>query len=380
MGAGVISEASYADALDAIVGAALEPSRWMDVLRRLAAMTGCVAGGLTIEDAQTRQGEPLVYFGFDEDHVRKTFDHYLPMNPLFGIAPRMNTGLIVANGDVVETREFVKSEFYNGWAKPQQLCCPVTVVLQREGSSYCPLTLVRPDGTGNVSGSEMRLLQRLAPHLIRAMKTTIALERKAVEAHCSEVALDACDVAIAVLDADGTIVHANGGIERILAAREDVRSVKGVLTLRSLEADGRLQTAVREASRQEGVGSDLKIDRDGKPPLLLTVLPVRNGVPLADFGGRAARCVVIVQDTVREREARLSFVSAAYNVTPAERRLLSAIVTGAGVATAAQALDISLSTAKTHLCRLFDKTGTGRQGELINLVLSSPASRAPYRD
>ncbi len=380
MATGSISEASYADALDSIVGAALEPSRWMDVLRRLAAMTGCVAGGLTIEDAQTRQGEPLVYFGFDEDHVRKTFDHYLPMNPLFCIAPRMNTGLIVANGDVVDTREFVKTEFYNGWAKPQHLCCPVTIVLQREGTSYCPLTLVRPDGSGNVGCGEMRLLRRLAPHLIRAMKTTITLERKAVAAHCSEAALDACDISVVVLDADGVIVHANGGAERMLAEREDLKSVKGVLTLCSLQADSRLQAGIREASRPGGLGSDISVDRQGKPPLLLTLLPVRNATPLADFGGHAARCIVIVQDTVREREARLGFVSAAYNITPAERRLLRAIVTGAGVSTAAEALDISLSTAKTHLCRLFDKTGTGRQGELINLVLSSPASRAPYRD
>src|SRR3712207_7088050 len=50
-------------------------------------------------------------------YVERTFDHYLPMNPLFRIEPRMQPGFVVANEDVVEVRAFRKSEFYNGWAR-----------------------------------------------------------------------------------------------------------------------------------------------------------------------------------------------------------------------------------------------------------------------
>ena len=132
--------------------AAVRPEGWKEVLHYLAEVTGCVAGGITVEDAHTRTGEPLVYFGFDPDHVRRTFDYYLPINPLFGIAERMKPGFVVTNGDVIDERAFRRTEFFNGWARPQDLCCPTTVVLSRKSGKYCPLTLVRPVGKGTRPG------------------------------------------------------------------------------------------------------------------------------------------------------------------------------------------------------------------------------------
>jgi DNA-binding CsgD family transcriptional regulator len=41
---------------------------------------------------------------------------------------------------------------------------------------------------------------------------------------------------------------------------------------------------------------------------------------------------------------------------------------GATVAETAQDLGISLNTAKTHLARIFSKTGAARQADLIALV------------
>jgi hypothetical protein len=45
-----ISEADYIASLDLIQEAALEPAAWMKVLRQLARLTDCVAGGLTVDN------------------------------------------------------------------------------------------------------------------------------------------------------------------------------------------------------------------------------------------------------------------------------------------------------------------------------------------
>ena len=39
---------------------------------------------------------------------------------------------------------------------------------------------------------------------------------------------------------------------------------------------------------------------------------------------------------------------------------------------AAEALDISVYTARTHLSHVFSKTGTSRQSELVLLLLKGP--------
>jgi DNA-binding NarL/FixJ family response regulator len=44
---------------------------------------------------------------------------------------------------------------------------------------------------------------------------------------------------------------------------------------------------------------------------------------------------------------------------------------GLGVKDAAEVLGISETTAKTHLQRIYDKTGTSKQTELMHLFMSS---------
>ena len=61
-----------------------------------------------------------------------------------------------------------------------------------------------------------------------------------------------------------------------------------------------------------------------------------------------------------------------YAITPAEFRVMMLIVQGMTIAEAAETLGIS-PTAKTHLARLFDKTGTSRQADLVRLAMSALA-------
>jgi DNA-binding CsgD family transcriptional regulator len=57
-------------------------------------------------------------------------------------------------------------------------------------------------------------------------------------------------------------------------------------------------------------------------------------------------------------------VAAAYGLTPAETRLLESLLAGRNFAETATSLGIALTTAKTHLDRIFQKTGVRRQAEL----------------
>jgi DNA-binding CsgD family transcriptional regulator len=57
-----------------------------------------------------------------------------------------------------------------------------------------------------------------------------------------------------------------------------------------------------------------------------------------------------------------------FALTPAERRVLGLLLAGATVADAAQTLGVTIPTMRSHLARLFGKTGTTRQSELLSLA------------
>ena len=63
-----------------------------------------------------------------------------------------------------------------------------------------------------------------------------------------------------------------------------------------------------------------------------------------------------------------TLISKTFSLTPTELRVLLAIVDVGGVPEVAEALGVAETTVRTHLGRLFDKTGTGRQADLVKLV------------
>lgn len=62
-----------------------------------------------------------------------------------------------------------------------------------------------------------------------------------------------------------------------------------------------------------------------------------------------------------------------YSLTPAEARVAAKLIDYPQLDIAAEALNISLSTAKTHLKRIYRKTNTNRQSVLVHKIINGPA-------
>lgn len=69
-----------------------------------------------------------------------------------------------------------------------------------------------------------------------------------------------------------------------------------------------------------------------------------------------------------ERGRRVAEAVRGYRLTPCEARMLDMLFDGCSVPQAAGRLGVAPSTARTHLQRLFDKTGARRQGDLLRLI------------
>ena len=63
-----------------------------------------------------------------------------------------------------------------------------------------------------------------------------------------------------------------------------------------------------------------------------------------------------------------------YGLTKTEAKLVQLLVGGSTLDSAAQTLDISVNTARTHLKHVFHKTGINRQAELVHRIETGPAA------
>jgi DNA-binding CsgD family transcriptional regulator len=61
-------------------------------------------------------------------------------------------------------------------------------------------------------------------------------------------------------------------------------------------------------------------------------------------------------------------IARTFGLTPAEVRVLLAIVGVGGVPESSEKLGVAETTVKTHLYRVFSKTGASRQADLVKLA------------
>jgi DNA-binding CsgD family transcriptional regulator len=104
------------------------------------------------------------------------------------------------------------------------------------------------------------------------------------------------------------------------------------------------------------------IEREDEPPLIMNAVPV----PVLNEGG--AHTVLILIDLATHPKPNRAALERIYRLTPAEAKLAVRLGQGSALAEAAEALGISVATARTQLKAIFDKTHTHRQAELVILI------------
>lgn len=113
--------------------------------------------------------------------------------------------------------------------------------------------------------------------------------------------------------------------------------------------------------------------RVGEPPLSLLIAPLKAA---AANDQDAPAAIVFVLDPEQVKSPTPKQLRDQFGLTAAEAVLALAVAEGQGLRACATHLRISETTARTHLRRVFEKTGTRRQAELVRLIF---ATRHPVR-
>ena len=107
-------------------------------------------------------------------------------------------------------------------------------------------------------------------------------------------------------------------------------------------------------------------------PLNLLVMPIKPETATTFIPWSRPRrpaAVLIISDPEMETRARAERLRERFAFTRAEAAFALEIVKGDGRKAAADRLGITVGTARSHLTRIFDKTGSRRQAELVRLLL-----------
>jgi DNA-binding CsgD family transcriptional regulator len=354
-----------------VYDAALEPALWPEVLARICDFVGGQAGGIISKNSVSNASMPHYHFGIDPHYVRIYSNTHSTSGPMSSLAS-FDVEQVVSLAELMPHDEFCDRRFFHEWMQPQGLVDAAHSVLQKSALSASFLSIFRDQARGAVDGDMRRRMALIVPHVRRAALIGQAIDLKQAEAAVFADTLDGLGAGIFLLAADGRIVHANAAGRGLLSAGELLRSIRG----RLVTCDTSVNEAVRETIAA-GHGADAGIGGKG----IVLALTTQNGeryvahvLPLTSAARRNSGTACSASAALFVRKAELGSLSApqvigaTYKLTPAELRVLFSIVEVGGIPEVAVALGVADTTVKTHVARLFEKTGARRQADLVKLV------------
>ena len=222
--------------------------------------------------------------------------------------------------------------------------------------------VVHPEQRDTFEPSTPHRSRLIAQHLDRAS----SIERECAKAAALEDLFDHFRSAIFLLAPTASVLHANAAGRRMLAQGSVLRSGSGRLAASETHGAHAFQDLVETAIAKPGPdprGTAFTLRGCDGQRYVGQVLPLS-----ATARRREVSAIVLISKVGFELPPIAQAIAETFDLTATEVRVLLACVEWSGVAKAAVALGVGRATVKTHLHRLFRKTGTSCQAELVKLV------------
>ena len=225
------------------------------------------------------------------------------------------------------------------------------VALRSDATTWGVLCLHREDGRAGFAAHEVRLLERLAPHIAEGI-------RHAMLAEAAETAGETAGPGVIVLEPDLTPAALTPAAEPLVGALAAEWPSNGLLPLPIYAVASRLLAVPGETPSRE------------QPRLTLRSASGRwLTLHAAHLQGEAPRIAVVIEST-RPTEA-VPVMLLARGLTDREAEVAQLVVRGCSTRQIVDQLHISRYTVQDHLKAVFDKIGVRSRRELVTRLLGT---------
>jgi DNA-binding CsgD family transcriptional regulator/PAS domain-containing protein len=361
--------------IGSIYDCALEPERWPTTLAAVARASQSAMSFIVLHDLQNNLGGRFYDYGFDDHWLRLYFEKFAAVNPIPPAAVLRPVGDVYTTGALLDPRVWSQNEFYLGWMKPQGLRDMLGMLALYTGQRGAWLGVIRREEQSEFGEPEHGLFRLLSPHVCRTLKISDALDIRTITSNTLSETLDKLTSGVFLLDHQGRVVHMNRAAQRQIEASNALRIVDGRLAPSDRAAEAALGKALSDCRTKfpgsETTAHSIALPNADEQGLVATVLPVDQGNRRRIIAPYSAAVAVFVQDPRSARPLPGDAFAKLYGITNGELKFLMVLGSGLTIKQAADVLGVSEETGRTHLKRVFMKTGTSKQSELIRLVMGS---------
>lgn len=297
--------------------------------------------------------------------------HYAGIDPRRQLAMTRQPGFVLNCHEHFDQRFVARDEFYQDYLIPQ---VGVQYLLGAgdlvpEGDQLILIGFHRYVGHKAFSREESAWLERLLPHLQRALRLRLRFQQSADAQTYADCFLEQSNLATLAISSHGQVIWCNRQGMALLRGAKWLREYRGRLCACDADRDAALQRAIRDVRATGRPGNvNLALPATGEQccaTLVALTHHLNQGLP-----DHSAALLVVVTTNDARRLASARQLMQLFGLTPAEARLTRALAGGESLESYANAEGIKKTTVRTQLQGAFAKTATATQKDLVRLIVS----------
>jgi DNA-binding CsgD family transcriptional regulator len=330
---------------------------------------GGTVASLVFQNQVTGKGRALVVRQ-DPAQLPLYFGHFASRNPLLRITDMPARPRVMTDEEKLPKEELVRTEYYNEFLRPNGMHSLLMARVAIEESNTVVLNVGRPLRREPFGAREIEIANRLYPQLMRAVRLAQRLTGiRELDGGLKDV-VDRASHGAFLLNGDCKVRYINRAGEALAAGGRGITLSGGMLRGSNEAITRRLHALIAAACADDGErrGGAMALPRpDHRLPLAAIVSPVRSERLSIFCEGPSV--LVFISDPETRMIVSEQRVRDLFGLSRAEARVALQMLEGCDPREVAQRLGVSFYTVRAHLVRVFEKTGTNRQAELVGLLM-----------
>lgn len=359
------------EAIASIYRASTSPRLWSDALSRIAECTNDVGAVLLWARDDGSLGSIAspslaeAQRAYEEGWWREDIRSQRAVERSFWLS-----GDVVTDEDGISADEMETHPFYTQFLAKFGLRWVAAVGVAPDPRLHAGLTIQRGLGKPRFSPPEKEIVARLGRHVEQALRIGAQLIEAKTTADTLGQTFRRMGVAVFTLDAADRVLFLNDSARKLTGEPFAVRN--GSLRIKGeggapISLDRAFATQRSLAAAPSDTVPLLLRETDGRH-LIAFRLPVHATDDISEEFLRSAKTLLLVVERRRGEPADLYTLRELFGLTGAEAKLASLIGQGISPKQAASQLQITESTVRSVLKRIYSKIDVSRQGELAALL------------
>lgn len=376
-------------AIDQIYGAAIDDTRWSDVLTELRTLLECEGSTLFFTDNSLKPIDRFFESNVPPEAVSSYRSYYHSVDIRLHRSIPSSIGKIVTDGDLVDEAIVNGHEFYQDFLRPIGHRYIISAILDLGDGTFAFGSCHKGLKQDPADQETLDRAGLLMPHLHRGLQLRRRLAEVEATEHAALEVLDRLSYAVFLIDRLGRVVWQNATGDDLLKQRDGLLTAEAELRTEAPKTTNELATLIRSAidavdKPRNSPGGMMTIARPSLSrayQVLVTPLPktpsLNKATSILDHIPVAA---VFVTDPEINSVPRAQVIAKLYHLTPAEAKLATALASGTSIKRYAEEEQRSVHYVRWLLKQVEAKTDTRRIADLIRLLTNQTGFRDDDKD